>query len=157
MGFKLSALRLADTCLVISKHSIRNQLGIQYVSLGLISRRMLRDFNSKTLVSIVVVYQLKNNESFIPLTPFPEDVVNYILKYCRGLFKSELAIKRFVLNNMDKYSGTKVFLLDLATREGIQELLNEGEDIKLNPKWQEQYLLSVRVPSLMNYLKLMYI
>jgi hypothetical protein len=28
MGFKLSALRLADTCLVISKHSIRNQLGI---------------------------------------------------------------------------------------------------------------------------------
>jgi len=119
---------------------------------------MLRDFNSKTLVSIVVVYQLKNNESFIPLTPFPEDFVNYILKYCRGLFKSELAIKRFVLNNMDKYSGTKVFLLDLlATREGIQELVNEGEDIKLNTKWQEQYLLSVRVPSLMNYLKLMYI
>ena len=81
----------------------------------------------------------------------------YIVKYCRGLFNSELDLKRFVLNNMDKFSGTKIILLDLTAREGIHELMSEAEDIKLNQKWQEQFLLNVRVPSLASYLRVMYI
>jgi hypothetical protein len=36
---------------------------------------------------------------------------------------------------MDRFSGTKVYLLGLNTREGVAELVNEKVDIKVGQRW----------------------
>jgi hypothetical protein len=36
VGFRLNTMRLASKCLVISKFKAKNQIGIHYVSIGLI-------------------------------------------------------------------------------------------------------------------------
>jgi len=37
LGIKLSALRLAETCLILSKYRAKNQIGVQYLSVGMLS------------------------------------------------------------------------------------------------------------------------
>lgn len=79
LGFKLSSMRLADSALVLSKFKQSDQLGISYLSVGLLSKSVSSQHEQKSIVSLTVVYQVKNSESFVPLTPYPEDVMSLIL------------------------------------------------------------------------------
>jgi hypothetical protein len=156
IGFKVSAMRLADTCLVLSKCRPRNQFGAQYLSVGLLSKNAFTD--SKSLTALSVVFQIKNNETFIPLTPFPEDILSHMLKITGNLFANELELKRYVLNEMDRYSGTKFLLTNLRQQDGVPELITDKGDIKIGQKWQEVNLLkTLETSSLSNYLRVMYI
>lgn len=74
-------MRLADTCLVLSKFRAKGQVGILYLSVGLISKKLAAELDSNSAVELMVIYEVKNNETFIPLTQFPEDVAHNIAKY----------------------------------------------------------------------------
>lgn len=82
----------------------------------------------------MVSFELENEEAFKPYTPFPEHILNLIVKYCKPLFASEYDLKRYVLNNM-KHDGTEIFVLHLRNpnkRMNICELEATADDIRLN-------------------------
>lgn len=158
IGFRLNAMRLANTCLVISKFRGKGQIGIQYLSVGLITKKGKLEIGNEPAISLVVVYQIKNNETFIPVTKFPEDVANHITKRSHSLFPTELDLKRYALNEMDRHSGTRIFLFELKSSESVPELVFDKSDIKVGLKWQEQHLVNHKeLGSLAKYLRVMYI
>jgi hypothetical protein len=68
----------------------------------------------------------------VPLTPFSEDIFHYITKKASWLFASELQLKRYALNEMDRFSGTKIFLIGPNSKDGISELTSDKGDIKIS-------------------------
>ena len=102
IGVKLSSLRLGETCFIITKTNPSNQTGIQYLTVGLISVELHRDTGEEYLVVPLICYQIKNNETFVPLTPSTAQVFKLMNKYIQPLFESETELQDYALNSMGR-------------------------------------------------------
>ena len=133
IGLKLSLLRLGDTCVIITKTNPKDQIGVQYLTIGLISVDMHRDISEEHLLIPIICYQIINNETFIPLTPDTNNVFSLMKKYIQPLFSSESDIQRYSLNNMG-HQGTHIFITDLKSNQetGDKEINLTNGDIVRN-------------------------
>lgn len=91
MGFKLSALRLGDTCLILSRHG-------DHVSLGLISSQFMADAGRTYLVAPFVCFHLASATDLVPLTPYSDSLLELIARYSAPLFTTALDIKTHIAN-----------------------------------------------------------
>ena len=102
INLKLSSLRLGETCLIISKTSPQNQVGVQYLTIGFISVQFHKDLSEEYLSIPIICYQIKNKESFLPLTDAPELVLEVMKKYTHSCFSSEKELMSYTLNKMGR-------------------------------------------------------
>jgi hypothetical protein len=105
IGLKINALRLGTTCLIVSRQG-RN------VSIGLISLKIISDSGSNFIVAPLVCFTIDKNEVFIPQTPFSDQLLKVVARYCPTLFSSDYDIKRYVVNSLPR-NGTEIFIADL--------------------------------------------
>jgi hypothetical protein len=103
LGLKLNAFRLGKTCVIVTRCK-------DMVSLGLLSQKFIEDAGQTYLVAPLVCFQVQNNTTFIPLTPYSEKLLQVIVGYTGSLFKKDF--KHYVCNFM-KNDGTEIFIQNL--------------------------------------------
>ena len=112
ISLKLSTLRLGETGLIITKTNPQNQPGIQYLTIGLISVQFHRDLYEEYLNIPIICYQIKNQETFLPITESPDLIFSVMKKYIHDCFGSEKDLKSYAINKMGR-QGTHIFITDL--------------------------------------------
>jgi hypothetical protein len=127
IGLKINALRLGDTCLIVSRQDWN-------VSVGLISLKLIADSGSNYIVAPLVSFTIDNNEVFIPQTPFGDQLLQVVARYCPTIFSSDYDIKRYIVNTLPK-NGTEILIADLRNpccRTLGNELEGYKGDIRLS-------------------------
>ena len=114
-SMKATALRLADSFLIISKTT-------KEVSIGMISKelqKMIDDKNCDFILTPIVNYRIekieknnKNNKKYIPKSNYPTESINIILEIIPFLFKNNDELMEY----FDSFEiGTHIYLFDLRT------------------------------------------
>jgi hypothetical protein len=60
----------------------------------------------------LVCYKLKEGRKFEPITPFSDEIFNFILRYAQPLFSSEEDFKKYVINCFGDH-GTEIFIMHM--------------------------------------------
>ena len=133
-SMKASAIRLADSFLIISKTS-------KEISIGLISKRLQKKLKDNDFILIPIInYRIEKKESnkmkYIAKSNFPSESLNLILENINFLFKTEEELMDY-FDSFD--SGTHIYLFDLKKKSNFlneknyELIFNEEEnDICLN-------------------------
>ena len=146
-SMKASAMRLADSFLIISKTG-------KEISIGLISKRLQQKLKENDFILTPIVnYRIEKKESnkmkYIAKSNFPSESLNLILETIPFLFKTEEEL----MNYFDSFdSGTHIYLFDLKTKSNcdnnyIKNILyseddyeiiydNENNDICINEEYE---------------------
>ena len=108
ISMKTSAMRLADSFLIISK--TENE-----VSIGLISQRLQKLIDSDLILTPIVNYKISSSASnlegkYLPKSNYPLESINLILEQIKFMFKSIDDIN----NHFEQMkTGTEIYLFDL--------------------------------------------
>ena len=140
-SMKTSAIRLANSFLIISKTS-------KEISIGMISKSLqqkLKDdeVNCDFILTPIVNYKIEQDKvknKYIPKSNYPLESLNLILEEIPFLFKD----KETLMNYFEKFeSGTHIYLFDLRTKNKneIGYLKTIKEDNELNKKIISNYEL----------------
>ena len=133
-SMKASAIRLADSFLIISKTS-------KEISIGLISKRLQKKLKDNDFILIPIInYRIEKKESnkmkYIAKSNFPSETLNLILENINFLFKTEEELMDY-FDSFD--TGTHIYLFDLKKKSNFlneknyELIFNEEEnDICLN-------------------------
>ena len=133
-SMKASAIRLADSFLIISKTS-------KEISIGLISKRLQKKLKDNDFILTPIInYRIEKKESnkmkYIAKSNFPSESLNLILENINFLFKTEEELMDY-FDSFD--SGTHTYLFDLKKKSNFlneknyELIFNEEEnDICLN-------------------------
>ena len=111
-SMKATALRLADTFLIISKT-------IKEISIGMISKELQKKIDEKNcdfILTPIINYRIekteKKNVKYIPKSDFPIESINLILDIIPFLFKNNDEL----IDYFDSFeTGTHIYLFDLRT------------------------------------------
>ena len=116
---KASAIRLADSFLIISKTG-------KEISMGLISKRLQNKIKENDFILTPIInYRIEKKESnklkYIAKSNFPSESLNLIFENANFLFKNEEEL----MDYFDSFDiGTHIYLFDLKKKQNI---LNERE------------------------------
>jgi len=133
-SMKASAIRLADSFLIISKTS-------KEISIGLISKRLQKKLKDNDFILTPIInYRIEKKESnkmkYIAKSNFPSESLNLILENINFLFKTEEELMDY-FDSFD--TGTHIYLFDLKKKSNFlneknyELIFNEEEnDICLN-------------------------
>ena len=133
-SMKASAIRLADSFLIISKTS-------KEISIGLISKRLQKKLKDNDFILTPIInYRIEKKESnkmkYIAKSNFPSESLNLILENINFLFKTEEELMDY-FDSFD--SGTHIYLFDLKKKSNFLNeknyeliLKEEENDICLN-------------------------
>ena len=137
-SMKASAIRLADSFLIISKTS-------KEVSIGMISKRLQKKLKDNDFILTPIInYRIEKKESnkmkYIAKSNFPSESLNLILEHINFLFKAEEEL----MNYFDTFdTGTHIYLFDLKKKSNFlgeknyELIFNEEEnDICLNEDFE---------------------
>ena len=158
-SMKASAIRLADSFLIISKTS-------KEVSIGMISKRFQKKLKENDFILTPIInYRIEKKESnkmkYIAKSNFPSESLNLILEHINFLFKAEEEL----MNYFDTFdTGTHIYLFDLKKKSNFlgeksyELIFNEEEnDICLNEDFEfdEELKKNIIDFSLKKYLSFM--
>ena len=158
-SMKASAIRLADSFLIISKTS-------KEVSIGMISKSLQKKLKDNDFILTPIInYRIEKKESnkmkYIVKSNFPNESLNLILEYINFLFKTEEEL----MNYFDTFdTGTHIYLFDLKKKSNFlgeknyELIFNEEEnDICLNEDFEfdEELKQNIIDFSLKKYLSFM--
>ena len=158
-SMKASAIRLADSFLIISKTS-------KEVSIGMISKRLQKKLKENDFILTPIInYRIEKKESnkmkYIAKSNFPSESLNLILEHINFLFKAEEEL----MNYFDTFdTGTHIYLFDLKKKSNFlgeknyELIFNEEEnDICLNEDFEfdEELKKNIIDFSLKKYLSFM--
>ena len=158
-SMKASAIRLADSFLIISKTS-------KEVSIGMISKSLQKKLKDNDFILTPIInYRIEKKESnkmkYIVKSNFPNESLNLILEYINFLFKTEEEL----MNYFDTFdTGTHIYLFDLKKKSNFlgeknyELIFNEEEnDICLNEDFEfdEELKKNIIDFSLKKYLSFM--
>ena len=158
-SMKASAIRLADSFLIISKTS-------KEVSIGMISKSLQKKLKDNDFILTPIInYRIEKKESnkmkYIAKSNFPSESLNLILEHINFLFKAEEEL----MNYFDKFdTGTHIYLFDLKKKSNFlgeknyELIFNEEEnDICLNEDFEfdEELKKNIIDFSLKKYLSFM--
>ena len=124
-SMKASAMRLADSFLIISKTA-------KEVSIGMISKELQKKIKENDyILTPIVNYRIEkkietNKMKYIPKSNYPYESINLILEITSFLFKSTDELMEY-FDTFD--TGTHIFLFDLKTKDreiGYLKTLNEN-------------------------------
>ena len=124
-SMKASAMRLADSFLIISKTA-------KEVSIGMISKELQKKIKENDyILTPIVNYRIEkkietNKMKYIPKSNYPYESINLILEITSFLFKSTDDLMEY-FDTFD--TGTHIFLFDLKTKDreiGYLKILNEN-------------------------------
>ena len=110
-SMKASAIRLADSFLIISKTG-------KEISIGMISKRLQQKIKENDyILTPIINYRIEKKESnkmkYIPKSNFPSESLNLILESIPFLFKSE----EDLIDYFDSFDiGTHIYLFDLRKK-----------------------------------------
>ena len=137
-SMKASAIRLADSFLIISKTS-------KEVSIGMISKSLQKKLKDNDFILTPIInYRIEKKESnkmkYIAKSNFPSESLNLILEHINFLFKAEEEL----MNYFDTFdTGTHIYLFDLKKKSNFlgeknyELIFNEEEnDICLNEDFE---------------------
>ena len=137
-SMKASAIRLADSFLIISKTS-------KEVSIGMISKSLQKKLKDNDFILTPIInYRIEKKESnkmkYIAKSNFPSESLNLILEHINFLFKAEEEL----MNYFDTFdTGTHIYLFDLKKKSNFlgeknYELIfnEEQNDICLNEDFE---------------------
>ncbi len=91
------------------------------------------------MVTPLIVYEIKEQDAFIAITPMLPQVMQLIITYCAPLFTSELQFKRYVVNNL-KTDGTEIFITHLRNPNSnavTSEIVQLKDDIVVTDEVQK--------------------
>ena len=158
-SMKASAIRLADSFLIISKTS-------KEVSIGMISKSLQKKLKDNDFILTPIInYRIEKKESnkmkYIAKSNFPSESLNLILEHINFLFKAEEEL----MNYFDTFdTGTHIYLFDLKKKSNFlgeknyELIFNEEEnDICLNEDFEfdEELKKNIIDFSLKKYLSFM--
>ena len=158
-SMKASAIRLADSFLIISKTS-------KEVSIGMISKSLQKKLKDNDFILTPIInYRIEKKESnkmkYIAKSNFPTESLNLILEHINFLFKAEEEL----MNYFDTFdTGTHIYLFDLKKKSNFlgeknyELIFNEEEnDICLNEDFEfdEELKKNIIDFSLKKYLSFM--
>ena len=158
-SMKASAIRLADSFLIISKTS-------KEVSIGMISKSLQKKLKDNDFILTPIInYRIEKKESnkmkYITKSNFPSESLNLILEHINFLFKAEEEL----MNYFDTFdTGTHIYLFDLKKKSNFlgeknyELIFNEEEnDICLNEDFEfdEELKKNIIDFSLKKYLSFM--
>ena len=158
-SMKASAIRLADSFLIISKTS-------KEVSIGMISNSLQKKLKDNDFILTPIInYRIEKKESnkmkYIAKSNFPSESLNLILEHINFLFKAEEEL----MNYFDTFdTGTHIYLFDLKKKSNFlgeknyELIFNEEEnDICLNEDFEfdEELKKNIIDFSLKKYLSFM--
>ena len=158
-SMKASAIRLADSFLIISKTS-------KEVSIGMISKSLQKKLKDNDFILTPIInYRIEKKESnkmkYIAKSNFPSESLNLILEHINFLFKTEEEL----MNYFDTFdTGTRIYLFDLKKKSNFlgeknyELIFNEEEnDICLNEDFEfdEELKKNIIDFSLKKYLSFM--
>ncbi len=158
-SMKASAIRLADSFLIISKTS-------KEVSMGMISKSLQKKLKDNDFILTPIInYRIEKKESnkmkYIAKSNFPSESLNLILEHINFLFKAEEEL----MNYFDTFdTGTHIYLFDLKKKSNFlgeknyELIFNEEEnDICLNEDFEfdEELKKNIIDFSLKKYLSFM--
>jgi hypothetical protein len=112
-SMKATAMRLADSFLIISKTS-------KEVSIGMISKELQKKINdSDYILTPIVNYRIEkkletNNMKYIPKSNYPSESINLILDIIKFLFKDIEDLMKY-FDSFD--TGTHIYLFNLKTND----------------------------------------
>lgn len=124
-SMKASAMRLADSFLIISKTA-------KEVSIGLISKELQKKIKENDyILTPIVNYRIEkkietNKMKYIPKSNYPYESINLIFEVTSFLFKNIDELMEY-FDTFD--TGTQIFLFDLKTKDkeiGYLKTLNEN-------------------------------
>ena len=156
-SMKASAIRLADSFLIISKTS-------KEISIGMISKRLQQKIKENDyILTPIVNYRIEKKEStkmkYIAKSNFPSESLNLILEAIPFLFKTEEDLMKY----FDSFeTGTHIYLFDLRKKnfysnENDYELIYDEEEndiiINLEYDFNEELKKNIIDFSLKKYLK----
>ena len=118
-SMKASAIRLADSFLIISKTG-------KEISIGMISQRLQKKLiENDFILTPIINYRIEKKESnkmkYIAKSNFPSESLNLILEHINFLFKTEEELMDY-FDSFD--TGTHIYLFDLKKKQNI---LNEKD------------------------------
>ena len=158
-SMKASAIRLAESFLIISKTS-------KEVSIGMISKSLQKKLKDNDFILTPIInYRIEKKESnkmkYIAKSNFPSESLNLILEHINFLFKAEEEL----MNYFDTFdTGTHIYLFDLKKKSNFlgeknyELIFNEEEnDICLNEDFEfdEELKKNIIDFSLKKYLSFM--
>ena len=125
-SMKASALRLADSFLIISKTS-------KEVNIGMISKRLQKKLKDNDyILTPIINYRIEKKESnkmkYCAKSNFPSESLNLILENISFLFKNEENLMNY-FDNFD--SGTHIFLFDLKTKNNFKNDILDDDEYEL--------------------------
>ena len=155
-NLKTSAMRLADSFLIITKR-------INEASIGLISINLQKEINNDFILTPIINYKIEKSESknkknnYIPQSNYPLQCLDLILQQINFIFETKEKLNEY----LDSFeNGTHIFLFDLKkiNDEYEFEFNKEKCDIYYNTFYEElgfddnlkQMLIDI---SLVQYLK----
>ena len=124
-SMKASAMRLADSFLIISKTA-------KEVSIGMISKKLQKKIKENDyILTPIINYRIEkkietNKMKYIPKSNYPYESINLILEVTSFLFKNTDELMEY-FDTFD--TGTHIFLFDLKTKDreiGYLKTLNEN-------------------------------
>ena len=125
-SMKASAMRLADSFLIISKTA-------KEISIGVISKRLQQKIKvNDFILTPIINYRIEKKESnkmkYIAKSNFPAESLNLILETISFLFKNDEEL----MNYFDSFDiGTHIYLFDLRTKNNYKEKIYDDKNYEL--------------------------